>query len=155
MKIKLSLSGARSQKEMTDIWNNGVPKKYSKYGTVLARLAKDRTKIITTVNGKVETQNHAEPGDVIVTNPGGEQYVLSKEKFKDRYTGPSLRSDDTSHKANGSCYAFKYAGEPLSFMAAWGEAMILNPGDYLCSPTKEADGDIYRIEGSVFPKTYR
>jgi hypothetical protein len=49
---------------------------------VEARVATEREEITTTlVDGTVETVNTAEESDVVVTNPGGEKYVLKPEKF--------------------------------------------------------------------------
>ncbi len=59
---------------------------YKKRGLVNARIAKDAERITTTLkDGTVETTNTAQSGDVIVTNPMGEEYVMPMEKFAARY----------------------------------------------------------------------
>lgn len=59
---------------------------------------------ITTVlsDGHIETTNTAKPGDFIVTNPSGEQYVINEEKFKSKYE-PIADQPGT----------FKAVGEPI------------------------------------------
>jgi hypothetical protein len=39
----------------------------------------------------------------------------------------------------------------ISFVAPWGEAMVLQPGDYLV----KSDGGYYRIEREAFRTTYK
>jgi hypothetical protein len=58
------------------------------------------------------------------------------------------------YPANGSCHAFEYEGQAFAFEAPWGERMIVNPGDYIATPTIGSD-DIYRIERNAFLATYR
>jgi hypothetical protein len=58
------------------------------------------------------------------------------------------------YKAIGSCSAFLWKGSPFSFESSWGERMICDKGDYLASVEKDLSQP-YRIESSVFKKTYK
>lgn len=59
---------------------------YKKQGRVKARPAVVGEEITTTLEGGTkETVNKVSEGDFIVTNPGGEQYIISGEKFLGRY----------------------------------------------------------------------
>jgi hypothetical protein len=54
----------------------------------------------------------------------------------------------------GSCNAFQYNGEAFEFKAPWGEKMLCEKGDYLASIESDLS-DVYRIESTVFGKTYK
>lgn len=56
-----------------------------KTAKVTARTATEGERVDTIMkNGLVETTNTAKAGDYVVTNPGGEQYLVGKEKFEKR-----------------------------------------------------------------------
>ena len=141
-----------NQEELSKHFIN--PEKYNKFGSVLARLAKEGEIINTVIDGVVETKNKAKKTDVIITGPENEEYIIDFNKFNARYIGPNLSYKNRVYSAVGHCYAVKWTGESTSFVASWGEKMIINDGDWLCSPTKIPDGDLYRIEKNVFNKTY-
>lgn len=59
---------------------------YKKQGEVRAQIAIGGEEVVTTLaDGTVETKNQANPGDAIITNPGGEEYIIKGEKFAKRY----------------------------------------------------------------------
>ncbi len=123
---------------------------YQKYGYFTAERALYEQRVDTIINGVVETTNIANPGDYIVTGRQNEMYVLSPEKMDQRYRYVSGKL----YEAVGNCYAFKYLGRSFTFMAPWGEEMICNYHDYICS-TGVDGSDVYRIEQSAFLSTYR
>lgn len=134
----------------------GVVKKYAKYGVVLARLAKKGETVRTVINGVQETTNTAREGDVVVKNPTGELYIVSVQKFTQRYKPIKALTDKFSKaKALGVCYAFQYRGESFKFEAPWGESMLIEDGDFLAQSEKGNYDDIYRIEKEAFKRTYR
>ena len=51
---------------------------YKKSVGIKARQATSQENIVSGIDA---TKNIAEPGDWIITNPGGEQYIISAEKF--------------------------------------------------------------------------
>lgn len=149
----------RSKEEMKSLFqeaeNKGLVKKYNKYGTVEVRLAKDGEKIDTIINGKLETTNKAGSNDVVVKNPTGELYILSRPKFLSRYAIGTVTTEFKTAKATGYCYAFVYTGKPFTFMAPWGEKMIVENKDFIAQSAKGNYDDIYRIAREAFKRTYR
>jgi len=101
-----------------------------------------------TSDGK-ETTNVAQTGDIIFSGPSKEQYVLKPAKVQKMYEGKigqNLIPEQTPRQVA------LYQGEPISFMASWGEQMVIKPGDYL---VKEQDGSgYYRIAQKEFEETY-
>lgn len=129
--------------------------KYKKFGNYVAEIATKRQRVITFINGVKETENEAQAGDYILTGPQGERYVLKPNKLKERYKkiGEDL-AGRSIYKAIGECWAIQYHGKPFTFTAPWGEEMICNSGDYICS-TKTDGTDVYRIDQNVFLQTYK
>ena len=123
---------------------------YEKYGTVEARPAKAGEKIITLVStpsGTIkETKNKAGEGDFIVTNPGGEQYIIKGEKFSTLYK----KLPAGKFKPLGKVKAVQ-SGKNVVFTAPWGEKMKILAGGYLV----DNKGDRYGIEENVFAQTYK
>lgn len=127
---------------------------YKKYGVVQVKLANVGERIVTIINGKKETENVATEGSVIVVNPGGERYIISRNKFDERYKGTPTK-EWTTAIAKGRCRAFRYTGDSFSFLAPWEEKMIVDSGDYIVQ-SKEGDyNDIYRIAQEAFKQTYK
>ncbi len=125
-------------------------KTYQKFGTVTAIKATSKQSVKTVIDGKTETTNVANIGDYIVTGASGEKYVLTADKFKSRYK----KVKDNIYEAVGECNAVKYVGKAFKFKAPWGEDMICENGDYICSTALDGS-DVYRIEKEVFKKTYK
>lgn len=92
---------------------------YRKNVFVHARKVKE-TEFLNTVleNGFAETSRSVEPGSWIITNPGGEEYAVSDEKFKARY----IFETKGLYRAKGKIHAFvsPVDGE-VEILAPWGE----------------------------------
>jgi hypothetical protein len=148
------VSGARrfSQEHLAEYFLD--PQLYKKVGVTKARLAQQGERIETVVDGKVETTNTANAEDVVLKGPKGEEYIISGDKFRARYAGPSLTDEFQSYHPTGTTYAVEWSNGPARFKASWGEMMIIEDGDFLCSPTEVPQGDLYRVEGEVFDQTY-
>ncbi|MEI6054396.1 MAG: PGDYG domain-containing protein [Candidatus Saccharibacteria bacterium] len=101
---------------------------YFKKARVEARQVAEREEVVTTLaDGTKETVNIAEPGDVIVTNPGGEKYVRKIEKFRARY---EPTSQEGIFQAKGMVHIIKNpTGRAIEIMAPWGEKQV---GDADC-----------------------
>jgi hypothetical protein len=108
-------------------------------------------------NGTEETVNYTEEGDVIVTNPGGEQYILKSDNFTKRY---EATAQEGIYRAKGMARAFKNdTGAPIEIMAPWGEPQF---GDENCliatvfdpENPDEIGSDRYIIGGDEFAATY-
>ena len=125
---------------------------------VRARIAVDGEKIETILaSGAKETVNIAKKGDWIMTNPGGERYIISETKFFNRYE-PTEK--DGVYQAKGYCRAIKNPfGKPIEIMASWGEKQN---GDENCLFADICDlngenmgGEPYIIEAKAFEETYK
>lgn len=134
----------------------GKVKRYAKFGQVKARKAVAGEIVITVIKDKEETRNKAKADDVLVQNPGGEQYIINEKKFNSRYTKiKSLDKGWAVYKSKGVCYGFRYIGKPFKFTAPWGELMLVEDGDMIVSTSPEGGNDIYRIEKQAFKATYK
>jgi len=134
---------------MPQIMEDG--KDYAKFTEIQVRRAEPGELVETFTSDGKETQNTAGENDYVVKNLGGsgEEYILSEEKLNKRYFNVS----GDIWKAKGECRALLYTGEPTSFMASWGEAMVLKPGDMICSPLPDLN-EVYRIARAEFDSTY-
>ena len=131
---------------------------FKKQGQVKARPAVPGEKVTTTLaSGANETVNTANEGDWVMTNPSGEQYIISEKKFFGRYEA----TDEAGvYSAKGYCRAIKNPfGEPIEIMASWGEPQT---GDENCMVADTCDengenmgGEPYLIEAKAFEETYR
>lgn len=112
-------------------------------------VAQEPKQIVTvTADGK-ETTNMASAGDIIMSGPSGEQYVVKSAKFHKLYQG---KIGGEIHPEQNPRMVAQYTGhEPVMFKASWGEDMILKPSDYL---VKEGEGKYYRIAKAEYEQTY-
>lgn len=113
-KLELDLS--------TDEWTErlAVAPVYVKKAKVQARQLAEREEVRTTLaDGTEETVNVAEAGDVVVTNPSGEKYVLKPDNFAKRY---EATEEDGVFRAKGMARAVDNpTGSEIEIMAPWGE----------------------------------
>jgi hypothetical protein len=137
---------------------------YKKQGEVKAAIAQGGEVVETKLaDGTVETRNTANPGDAIITNPGGEQYIIDAVKFGKRYE-PKMAEDGKVQEgvfaARGYCKAIDNPfGSPITMMASWGEmqnggrdAKIADTYDF---ETRTLGGEPYIIGRSEFVQTYK
>ena len=101
---------------------------FKKQGQVNARPSVAGEEATPTLGGgQKETDNKANEGDWIVTNPSGEQYIISGKKFSARY---EATAEEGVYAAKGSCRAIVNPfGEPIEIMASWGSPQT---GDENC-----------------------
>ena len=112
-------------------------------------VAQQQTPITTITSDGKETQNIAEPNDIIISGPSREQYAIKANKFPKLYVGQigsPIYPEQTPRNV-----AVYNGQETVNFTAPWGESMILKPGDYL---VKEAEGKYYRIAKKEYEITY-
>ena len=130
----------------------GEPAYYVKKATLQARPAQEGQKIITVLqDGTVETVNTAKEGDWIVTNPGGEEYIISGENFAKKYVAaPEL--GEGWYKPSGTPQLFIEIQKDLTITTSWGETQFLRAGAYL-NITKP--GDVYGVAAQEFKDTYK
>lgn len=130
---------------------------FKKQGQVNARPAVAGEMITTTLaNGAKETNNTANEGDWIVTNPSGEQYIVSSAKFESRYEPTSVEG---VYAARGYCRAILNPfDEDIEIMASWGSQQTGNEDCFIadvCDADGVMDNEPYLIDGNVFEQTYR
>jgi len=112
-------------------------------------VANQQMPVVTMTSDGKETQNTAEPNDIIMSGPSREQYVLKSAKFPKLYVG---NMGGPVHPEQSPRNVAVYTGNvAVSFMAPWGESMVLKPGDYL---VKEDEGKYYRIAKVEYELTY-
>jgi hypothetical protein len=111
--------------------------------------------IETWIDGERETVNTAKAGDH-VRGLKGEQHVITGQSLAS-LDGPPLSDPDAQgfrqHAGKGALYAFVYDGEPATFMAPWGEAMLVKRGDYV-GTAAVGSNRFWRIEREIFLASY-
>lgn len=137
---------------------------YKKQGEVNATIAKGGEVVVTKLaDGSTETRNTANEGDAIITNPGGEQYIIGADKFGKRYE-PKMGEDgkpvDGVFSAKGYCKAIDNPfGSPITMMASWGEmqngARDAKIADTYEIETRKLGGEPYIIGRAEFMQTYK
>jgi hypothetical protein len=131
---------------------------YAKKGLVGAREATEQEEIKTTLaDGTDETVNIADPGDIIVTNPGGEQYVLKPDNFAKRY---ETTEEEGVFRAKGMARALQNpTGQSIEITAPWGEKQFGNPDCMVATVFDPEQPDVigndrYIIGAEEFRDTY-
>ena len=99
---------------------------YAKKGVVEARILTEDEQLNTVLaDGTVETSRTVPAGEVIVTNPGGEQYAIEREKFEKRY---DTTTEEGVYRAKGMARAVDNpTGQDIQIMAPWGELQFGGP----------------------------
>lgn len=125
---------------------------FAKTARVSARKGFPGEEIITKMkDGLTETKNIVQKGDMVITNPDGEQYVMPAETFLKKY------EIDTDHpeqyRPKGGAQEFIFVKDDISFTAPWGEQMLIKAGGML-NITGREKGDIYGIQRDEFKRTY-
>ena len=88
---------------------------------------------------------------MVVTNPGGEQYIISAETFKKKY---EIDPNNLKvYRPKGGAQQFLRLDEDIDFVAPWGEDMHMKSGDFI-NVTDREKGDIYGIGQKEFFETY-
>jgi PGDYG protein len=103
-----------------------------------------------------ETDNIANPGDGIVTNPGGEQYIIRAANLDKRYD----HIEGDTYQAKGMVRAFRNPGiRPVMITAPWGERMRGEPNAWFANVYDPENpgvlgSDRYIIGAQEFADTY-
>lgn len=112
-------------------------------------VAQVETPVVTITSDGKETENVAAPGDIIVSGPSQENYVLKAAKFSKLYQGQIGQT--VVPEQHPRMVAVYNGQQTVTFTAPWGESMVLKPGDYL---VKDGDDGYYRIAKYEFEQTY-
>ena len=112
-------------------------------------VAQEQMPVVTITSDGKETQNVAEPNDIIMSGPSKENYVVKSAKFPKLYQG---KIGSVVFPEQSPRLVALYTGQqPIQFTAPWDEAMVLKPGDYL---VKDGDAGYYRIAKAESEQTY-
>ena len=113
--------------------------------------------IVTKIRGAKETANTMRRGDVLITGPKGERYVVGAGRFLGLY---NVNEEIAVPRALPRMVArltkaaLRKGGngmeDTIVFTAPWSEKMVANVGDYI---VKDGDG-YYRVEKTSFLSTY-
>ena len=132
--------------------------KYSKKGQVHIRPAIQGEQVTTVLEDRsIETTNTAKEGQFVVTNPGGEEYIIGADKLVQRY---QPTEEEGVFKARGAVRAFRnQTGRPIQITAPWGEPQNGDESCMLATPydpekPDEIDSDRYIIGHEEFLETY-
>jgi hypothetical protein len=130
---------------------------YEKYGRVKARRAIAGEEITTILeNGATETVGRANPSDWVITNPGGEQYIISDKKFLARYEA----TDEAGvYRAMGYCRAIpnNFDG-PIEMNSSLGSVRRGDETSFIadhCDAKGNLAGSPYIIDDEAFFETYK
>lgn len=102
-------------------------------------------------NGLKETQHACDGTEMVVTNPDGEFYAMSRSEFDERYT--YTEGSDIAYPTGKVRHLVEVPAQhlPITFPAPWGGDMVLEDG-YL--NYDDMDG-IYCIGRGEFNNTHR
>lgn len=125
---------------------------YAKTARIQARVAVEGEQIVTQMkDGHIETKNTAKEGDVIATNPAGEQYIIPAATFVKKYEVDPVNPEQ--YRPKGGAQQFIHVDEDISFKAPWGEEMHIKAGGVL-NVSGLTTGDVYGIQKDEFKNTY-
>lgn len=130
-----------------------MTQRYVKTVKIKARKGVLGEEIVTRMsNGLVETKSVVKTeGDMIITNPSGEQYRVSAEMFEKRYS-PDIDNDGW-YISKQIPQTMIFIDEDISFKAHWGEDMHIKAGGVL-NITDMNQGQIYGIQPPEFKEIY-
>lgn len=134
------------------IANGAAVHSFAKFARIQAVCAKGG-EIIETIlaAGTKETSNVANCGDWIVTNPGGEKYIVPAAKFPKKYeAAPEL--GEGWYKPTGGVQQFLELSEDVSFVCSWDEEQFIAAGGMVNVSNLD---DIYGIAKDEFYSTYK
>ena len=135
-----------TSKTFDNLFNNTAI--YQKKATVHARQVTQKEEVLTKLDA---TKNIAEPGDWIITNPGGESYRITDTIFKNGYTPKSI--EEGIYLSKGIPVKVIRVFKNLFFKAPWGDDMAVQSGGFLIE--REDTKERYAIEEEAFAKTYQ
>lgn len=129
------------------------PQLYAKTARITAREGVVGEEIVTKMaDGHQETKNVVkEKGDMVATNPNGEQYIIDAKTFAKKYEIDP--ANPKQYRPKGGAQEFLFLKEDVQFTAPWGEEMDIKAGGVLNISGRDS-GDIYGIQRKEFNETY-
>lgn len=135
-----------------DLVKNGAPViTGKKTATVQAEQGTPGQVITTEIDKTTNTVKVDENGnpDWVVTNPGGERYVVTHDKFTKLYEAEPDKPGEFSKKATQMLVP---CNETVEFTPSWGGSFTVEKGGYF---TINGHNDIAGIQKEAFDQTYR
>ena len=120
---------------------------FKKNAEVQARKVEIREEIATALDA---TKAFAEPGDWIITNPGGEAYKIKDETFQNAYE--PKEGEDGTFLALGVPVKAVQVNENIVFKAPWGSDQGVQASGYIVE--RQDNKERYGIEEEAFDTTY-
>lgn len=96
---------------------------------------------------QIVTMDHVTRGDMVVTNPDGEEYIVKGSKFAKIYT----HIGNGVYLPQGEVKPFVTTIADICFKASWGELQFAPKGSKLCVADMN---DIYSVTDIAFESTY-
>ena len=129
-----------------------LARKYRKSVTVLARPAIPGEVIETMIDGRLETRKEAGENEMVVTNPGGELYIVPGETFHSKYALLGSSEDEwQKYEAKGEIWAIQNPfGSDIEIQAPWGPMY----GAPDCWLVVNPEGDAYFLDDTAKNETY-
>ncbi len=116
---------------------------------VAARPAREEERITTVLRGaKAETTNTARAGDMVVTNPGGERYIIEARKFFELYRAAGVAG---MFEPRSLPVYVVTVSENVEFQAPWNRKMRIRAGGVL---VRDENGAVHGIQADEFASTY-
>ncbi|NCB50074.1 MAG: hypothetical protein EOM53_05320 [Alphaproteobacteria bacterium] len=138
----------KTKEELSALVSSEMPfaKTFVKQAFVQAtQCTKEETLTTRLSDGMAETVNTAFPGNWIVTNPSGEQYILTEEKFKEKYIPAKQKGVYVSKPIPQKFIQIK---EDIEFMAP---PQFIKKGGFLNVSDLE---NVYGVAQKEFLETY-
>ena len=129
------------------------PETYIKIVKIKARPAREGEEVITKMaDNHVETKCKVKDNcHMVITNPNGEEYVVSCADFAERY---EKSEENGIYIPKPLPQLMLKIDEDIQFLAPWGEVMDIRAGGVL-NITKIDKGYIYGIQPLEFKQTYK
>jgi hypothetical protein len=143
---QLTFLPTKKQAKQYKFVNNGEP---GSMPAMTYTIATTEIPVVTYTSDGKETQNVAQPDDIIMSGPSKENYVVKAAKFPKLYQGQIGKT--VVPEQSPRMVALYSGNEVVNFVAPWGENMVLKPGDYV---VKDGDQGYYRIAKAEYEQTY-
>ena len=131
-----------------------TPELFAKTARITARPGKVGEEIITKMkDGHTETRNTvANKGDMVATNPSGEQYIIDAKTFAKKYEIDP--ANPKQYRPKGGAQEFIPVEGEFCLVAPWGEVVKIQKDGGVLNVTARETGDIYGIQRKEFEDTY-
>ena len=110
------------------------------------------TKVITKINGKIETTINLQRGDYVICGPKKEKYGLSLEKIINTYDLGNIKNKALTRKGF-QITKNKLNKKYIEIIPSWGGTQNLKMNDFIL--LEKDNKKYYGVENGAFKKTYK